>query len=66
MQQQIDERSLKVLAQFTSELLAATERRAPTFSWPRWFAEMSGVSLDNPAFADGRHLKKGASDHEAA
>ena len=61
----LDDRSLKVLAQFTSELLAA-ERRAPAISWPRWFAEMSGVDLANPAFADGRHLKKRAADHEAA
>jgi hypothetical protein len=26
--------------------------------WPRWFAEASGVDLENPAFADGRHLRR--------
>jgi hypothetical protein len=37
------------------------ERRAQPpepFSWPKWFAEMNGLDLDNPPFADGRHLKK--------
>jgi hypothetical protein len=61
MREQLDDRSLKVIAQFTVELLAAMERRgqsAEPFSWSKWLAEMNGLDLDNPPFADGRHLRR--------
>lgn len=70
MMDNIDERSLKLLARFAVEILAATAEHRPApaaelRNWPRWFAEMSGVDLDNPRFADGRHLKgKKAADQE--
>jgi hypothetical protein len=31
-----------------------------TLSWPEWFAAVHGVDLNNPPYADGRHLKPGA------
>jgi hypothetical protein len=60
-EQQLDDRSLKLIAQFTAELLAAVEERgrsAEPFSWPEWLAAINGIDLNNPAFADGRHLRR--------
>jgi hypothetical protein len=53
---------IKLIAVFTAELFAAMERHRQereTLSWPEWFAAVHGVDLDNPPFADGRHLKPG-------
>lgn len=58
---EIDQQSLKLLARFMVEVMAASERQAPPavpYSWPRWFAEAHGIDLANPPFADGRHLRK--------
>jgi hypothetical protein len=54
---------IKLIAAFTAELLAAMERHRQereTLSWPEWFAAVHGVDLNNPPYADGRHLKPGA------
>jgi hypothetical protein len=64
---EIDERSLKILARFAVEVMAASERRAPPaapHNWLRWFAEANGIDLENPPFMDGRHLKKKAAGHD--
>ena len=60
-EQQLDDRSLRLIAQFTVALLAALEERgqpAEPFSWPKWLAAANGIDLDNPPFADGRHLQR--------
>jgi hypothetical protein len=65
--QGLDNRELGILAEFAVALLEAKERRArpvEPFNWPRWFAEMNGLDLDNPPFADGRHLRRAAQQHE--
>ena len=61
MSAQMDEHSLKLIAQFTVELLAAMERRggqsADPLAWPKWLAAINEIDLENPPFADGRHLR---------
>jgi hypothetical protein len=52
---------IKLIAVFTAELLAMERHRQEreTLSWPEWFAAVHGVDLNNPPYADGRHLKPG-------
>jgi hypothetical protein len=63
--QELTNRELGIIAEFTVALIAAMERRTQAsapFSWPDWFAEMNGIDLDNPPFADGRHLRRAAEE----
>ena len=51
---------IKTIAEFTAALIVALEQREhikQQMSWPEWFAAVHGIDLDNPPFADGRHLK---------
>jgi hypothetical protein len=66
--QELNNRELGIIAEFTAALIAAMERRAQPsapFSWPALFAEMNGIDLDNPPFADGRHLRRGSAEDAA-
>jgi hypothetical protein len=61
--QQLDERSLRMIADFTVELLVSLERRShpstPPLPWTERLARAHGLNIDDPPYAaDGRHKEQ--------